>query len=281
MSWVHFADPARIFALHALDAHTCLAATDRGLWRYCADGTWEEAAPALHDVALTAVAATPSTILVGSAEHIARSTDGGESWQLARTPLEGAVLGLALSPTFDQDGTAFAATAQDGVLRSTTHGATWYAWNHGLLDLSINAVAVSPRFAEDQLVFAAAETGLFVSYNGGRAWREIALPFHGSPLTTLAVEDNIEGMRVWVGSEGAGAWIADAPFQTWARVVPEATTINALLPGCLATTQGVFIMREGTTQHLDDIVDAVCIARLAQQLVVGTAETGLWVYRGS
>lgn len=282
MSWRHFDEPARIYALCTLDAHTCLAATDRGLWRYCTDDTWQPASSVLLDVPLTAVAATPTHILVGSAQHIARSTDGGQSWQLARMPIEGAILGLALSPTFEQDGTAFAATAQDGVLRSVSHGATWYAWNHGLLDLCVNAVAVSPDFAEDQTVFAATESGLFVSYNGGRAWREINLPFQDAPLTALAVDIGAEGvLRLWVGSEGAGAWHAPAPFKKWARVLPEASVINALLPAHLAhlaTPQGIFVTQSSSrAQKISAIENAVCLARLGDRLLVGTAEDGLWV----
>ncbi len=81
----------------------------------------------------------------------------------------------------------FAATIGDGILRTRDRGVSWDAWNFGLLDLEVLALAISPDFANDETLFAATATGIFRSPNAGRAWRELQFPDDAGAVLCLAV----------------------------------------------------------------------------------------------
>src|SRR5205085_3031943 len=86
-----------------------------------------------------------------------------------------AVQAVAISPAFQEDGTVFVGTEDQGVFVSTDRGTSWRAMNEGLANLSVNALWVSPRYASDRTVYAGtAGSGVFRSRNGGRTWEQAA-----------------------------------------------------------------------------------------------------------
>ena len=91
------------------------------------------------------------------------------------------------------------------MLRSADHGATWHAWNYGLLDLAINAIAYSPKFDEDETCFTASDYAVFMSVNGGRPWQALPLPIEVSPFAALDITPD---GQLYVATEGHGLWIA-------------------------------------------------------------------------
>ena len=108
---------------------------------------------------------------------------------------------------------------EDGVLRSWDRGASWAAWNFGLLDLNVFALALSPNFTHDDMLFVGAESGVFRSTNGGRAWRETAFPMECAPVLSLALSPNfsVDGC-ILAGTEEHGLWRSGDRGLTWARM---------------------------------------------------------------
>lgn len=279
MNWTHFDEPSAIFALAPRPGGACLAATEQGLWQFDPrQGEWQPIAPQFAQVPLTAVAAHDKTWMVGSNGDIAFSHDGGQNWQLANLPVKARVLGLVISPAFERDGVALAATAEDGVLRSADRGITWHAWNYGLLDLGINAIVTSPEFGEDTTCFAASDYAVFMSINGGRAWQELSMPTQVGPFTSLAMATNHRGAMLYAGTEGNGLWAAAAPFETWQPVKSlRAGEVNFVLPGWAATTSGVYLASNGRWRKVLTQPDVVCMALLDNgTLIAGTAGSGVW-----
>ena len=276
MNWTHSEHPDSTFALAHL-GNGCLAATEQGLWLWNAKKGWQPTASQFAQVAVSAIASFGKTILIGSADGVAFSRDGGATWALATMPVKAHVLALALSPCFESDGIAWAATSQDGVLRSPDHGATWHAWNFGLLDLSVNALVASPNFGEDESVYAATEHSVFISENQGRAWREFGFPNEAGPVTALAI-----GNSQWLiaATEGNGLWQWHA--NTWSRIATlKAENVNGLISTrdavIAATTDGVYSSADTKKwSKLSKVDDGVCLLTLGEQLVVGTAGGGVW-----
>ncbi len=293
MTWTQFAQPQNIFSLAALDHNGCLAGTDQGLWAWQANTQqWQPFATQFSAVPISAVAAAGQTILIGSNGDIAYSTDAGQTWTLASLVVKSHVFGLAMSPNFATDHIALAATAQDGVLRSPDGGESWYAWNFGLLDLSVNSLVFSPDFAEDDTVFAGTDLGVFISQNQGRAWREVGFPNDSGPVVALAMTGP---NTLMAATEGHGLWVAQAPYLAWSPVAAiEADGVNAIiaqnrlnaaaatavaaLGAIVATTSGIFSANKNDKwRRLSKIDDAVSLAMLSNgQLVVGTAGSGVW-----
>ena len=288
MTWKQFTQPENVFSLAALQNGGCLAGTDRGLWAWNPKKKqWQPFATQFEQVPISAVAAVGETLLIGSNGDIAYSKDNGATWTLASLVVKSHVFGLAMSPNFAQDGLAFAATARDGVLRSPDGGETWYAWNFGLIDLSVNSLVFSPNFAEDDTLFAGTELGVFISQNQGRAWRELGFPNDCGPVVALAMADN---ETLLAATEGHGLMQARSPYADWSPVAAiKADGINAILAqnhaNVAATTSGIYsaTQNNGKSQksqkwaRVSNIEDAVALTRLSDNtLVVGTAGSGIW-----
>jgi photosystem II stability/assembly factor-like uncharacterized protein len=225
------------------DDGICFAATAGGLLRSAdAAASFVDAFASLgltERLGTAAVAVSPAfrsdhTVFAGVHGAILRSFDAGSTWQysLLRTPPP-VVTCLVVSPSYEEDGIAFAGTLEDGVFRTADRGSRWAAWNFGLIDLAVLCLAVSPAFAQDETLFAGTETGLFRSANGGRAWRECGLPINTAPVLSLAFSnDYAQDGCLFAGTESNGLWRSTDRGVSWAPV--EALghgAVNALLVG--------------------------------------------------
>lgn len=154
---------------------------------------------------------------------IARTTDGGVTWQAApdeqhRWP----VFDLAISPAVAADGTVYAATGM-GLLRSTDRGVTWsHLWGglpgceHGSV-CTVDRVWLSPNFAADGLMLALHHQGiLYRSASRGDAWTQ-ALPqvvtaagfvrtASGVPAILAAQFDGVSTTRLMHSVDGGATW---------------------------------------------------------------------------
>jgi hypothetical protein len=167
----------------------------------------------------TALALSPAfeqdnTLLIGTTTGPMVSTNGGKDFQMSSLPRSSThVVALELSPNFLQDGIAFAGTLEDGVLVSQDRGKSWAAWNFGLFELEIVSLALSPDFARDETVLISTTSGLYYSYNGGRAWRELDFPSDAQPILSLVFSPNSrDEMLVFAGTESSGMYRAADPL---------------------------------------------------------------------
>jgi hypothetical protein len=269
--------PKLIRALAVESADACLAATDAGLWRWRASaqgqGSWSSIAPQFETVPLlsVAVSADQHTIWIGSEGDLAVSRDDGASWGLATLPIRAEILAIAPSPTIATDGLLLTATTRDGVLRSTDGGATFHAWNFGLLEMGINALTLSPAFADDGCALAASDHAVFISRNGGRAWRELDMPTSAAPFTALG----FDGDTLLIGTESAGLWrmanVNSAPVRVAAF---KSASINVIEGAFLATPDAVFV-RAGDAWRAIDQRGALCLARVGGHLLASDDQPGL------
>lgn len=295
-TWQQVGSPPVIFALARLGSQGWLVGTNEGLWRYH-DGSCEILSEALRAAAITAAAAPPTyphhnLIMVGSVDGIARSIDGGQTWSSATLSQPSQVSQIVLSPEFESNGIAFAATLEDGVLRTTDYGVRWHSWNFGLLDLETLALAVSPNFAEDETVFAATGTGLFRSINGGRAWRELpfagegpeaeeALPLSGVAMTRDMVAVATESKGVFYSRDGGDTWFKRNAFrggQTFTLAASgDGTRLLLATPAAIALSADSGATWQRIAKPPDNVI-AVAIDDNGTVLC-GTQEDGLWVCR--
>jgi photosystem II stability/assembly factor-like uncharacterized protein len=250
------------FAVPASFSHdgnrTCFAARTLGLFRSSDGGqTWESAYTSLNTreaLPTTAIALAPDfnhepTVFAGLNGAILRSYDGGTNWQRSRLPTPSpAISALAIAPNYVEAGIVFAGTNEDGVLVSNDRGKNWVSWNFGLLDLNILCLAISPDFATDETLFAGTESGLFSSTNGGRAWKEVALPIGFDAILSLAIslrfaQDN----TLFVGTENNGLLISRDRGKSWQPLTEtiSAAPVNQILLSPAAPTREIFILHGG------------------------------------
>jgi photosystem II stability/assembly factor-like uncharacterized protein len=290
LKWQRIDGPNSIFSISQAGQVGWFVGTEQGVWSYGA-GACAILSEALRPAAITA-AVTPPTypqlpyIFVGAADGIARSADRGETWVSPNMPQRSHVSQIALSPAFPEDGAAFAATLEDGVLVTTDHGQNWHSWNFGLLDLEVLILAVSPNFSVDETVLAGTASGLFRSTNGGRAWRELAVPESAMPLSglgfvqgTLVSASESDGLSY--SKDGGDTWQKRAAFRSGQinalGVSADGTTLAIATPTVVAVSAdagATWQRAEGKTPP-----GIVSVAPLANGAVLaGTQQDGLWRY---
>ncbi len=224
-----------VYAL-AESAGAIYAARASGLYR-SADGgaTWKNATTALQSggsFTVAAVAARGSAVFAGSPGAVLCSYDDGESWQLvglASPPPN--VTALEISPNYTEDGLVAAATAEDGVFISTDRGAHWTAWNFGLIDHHVFALAFSPGFAADRTLYAGTESGICRSKNGGRGWQELPFPMDAAPVLCLELSPHFTGDGLlYAGTEKNGLVVSGDFGMNWrpGTVSGPSTAVHAI-----------------------------------------------------
>ncbi len=210
------------------------------------NGQWVPYIAGLPVSGVAALASAGKWLLAGGAEGIARSVNGGVTWQFAAIQgTAGAISTLVTSPSFEQDSSALAATLTGGVLRSEDSGQTWTAANFGLGDFEVTALLWQPN----DTVLAATVNGIYRSPNGGRAWRETA----GNEGQAVAALVQLPDGRLLAALEAGGLLISDdgARWSELAHDLPdeiEPAALCVLDDGALllgAVDSGIFRSDDG------------------------------------
>lgn len=204
----------------------------------------------------TVVALDDGVIYAGGNRGIARSLDGGVSWERVLDRYD--VRGLAAAGR-----SVYAATAT-GFLRGTGFGAHWRALGRGLASLDLAALALDPS-RPIVLYAGGAGGGVFRSADGGLSWSSTpAARGVPSPRAVLAPQDG----AVLAAADGEGVWRSDDSGVTWSlssrglRARPVSGVVADPRPGILyAGVPGRGLMRSddggsswrtlGADLHLD------------------------------
>lgn len=140
--------------------------------------TWSSAFPDEFGANIAVKRGNPAVAVAALRDRVARTRDGGQSWQTLAIPWsEWTVSLLWLS-----DGVLTAGTARGRFYRSEDEGDSWLGGfselpPHGVLDLAAVA-AISPD--SPPRLLAGSWVGLFSSQDGGQSWQRLA-PAVGSP----------------------------------------------------------------------------------------------------
>lgn len=239
----------------------CYAACASGLYRSQDAGARWDLLRTSPEPLTTAVAVSPAfaedrSLFAAVKGGVLRSADGGDTWFTAGFPAPPPLFSsLVVSPGFERDGFLMAGTLEDGLFSSSDRGVRWQPWNFGLFDLNVLCLALSPTWIEDETAYAGAETGLYRSTNGGRAWRHSGFPAELSPALCLAsLGDGRSGStRLLVGTEDNGLLASCDQGETWERLAADALSgaVNQLH---VAVTDGValYAMTSDGVMRSDD-----------------------------
>ena len=146
------------------------------------------------------------------------SLDLGKSWQKGKPSwdVEGTVTGMATSPAFRTDGTAFAAIDGGALMATRNNGKTWEDASFGLSSMLVFSVAVSPDWSRYETMWASTEEGVYVSRNGGRAWRATDLADKDDVVDALAVSPAFaDDQTVYAGTESGALHVSTDGGRRW------------------------------------------------------------------
>lgn len=162
--------------------------------------SWEES-PDLSGCDVFSVTSLAGGKAVAATDQgVALSDDGGASWRLVGTDLEGVISAAAI-----EDGhrtVLLAGVADTGVFRSEDGGETWTTANAGLTGAPFVGLLLSPDFERDQTVYAyGLQTFFGVSGDGGQTWT-----MRNDDLEAAIAVAELPGGRRVVSSEPDAYW---------------------------------------------------------------------------
>ena len=163
------------------------ATRDHGVYRSRDGGvTWELTALEVmktdqtdnhyRKLALSPLYPVDPTIYCGAFEGLYRTSDAGASWVEANLIPTRIGRGVAYSPNFAEDRTAFAINYGNPMVASTDGGTTWEVRSTDVGSMAMYHVEVSPRFAEDRVVMMGAIDGVRRSEDAGQSWERVVMP---------------------------------------------------------------------------------------------------------
>jgi photosystem II stability/assembly factor-like uncharacterized protein len=137
----------------------------------------------------------PDVLYAASGGGLARSTDGGASWQV----FDAGMSILAIDHLAVSSGTVYAVAGAD-LYRGNSFGSAWnlaFPQANSAPSLTITDLAVDPE--NPSRLFAAVDGRLISSRTAGRGWRNVALPDATcNQLTNVAVAPS-DGRTVYAG----------------------------------------------------------------------------------
>lgn len=143
----------------------------------------------------------PANIIIGFASGIAYTLDGGYTWPVSTSTINGNVANFAVSPAYATDSTIIGGTSTGYVYKSTNKGVTWTG---AVVETgATNAlVAFDPAFATSKAYYAAATTAAVTEvYKYGTSWKSIYTGTGTNPTGiavgadgTLYVADSLGGI---------------------------------------------------------------------------------------
>jgi photosystem II stability/assembly factor-like uncharacterized protein len=125
---------------------------------------------------------------------------------------------MAVSPGFARDGLILAGL-DNGQLRAVKASDLKWSNAPAALDkLNVEAIALSPDYANDRTVFiGSGRTGLFVSTNGGKAWQETNFPARDTGVGHLciALSPDYANDKIVFASAGGQVFRSDDGGANW------------------------------------------------------------------
>ncbi|NNG00368.1 MAG: hypothetical protein HKM93_13360 [Desulfobacteraceae bacterium] len=223
---------------YASDKTIFLGTRKNGVLRSTNDGMsfksiWKSQGDEVDSVIVSPEFPEDKTVFLSSSvgSGVYRSSDGGDTWKDAGNGLEydGNTIVLAISPNFKTDETLFAGTTE-GIFKTIDMGGKWRKLPNPSGDTDyVEAISISPNYAEDlEVLVSVRGKGLFKTNDGGETFRPIGtaliaenysltqyqdFPERSTPIKyspSYAVDRTIyaiSGDKLFVSENGGEDWI--------------------------------------------------------------------------
>jgi hypothetical protein len=248
------------------------------------DGLFRIEAGELTDVpqpmsSLACCAACDEALLVGGSPHGVAFRMAGGDWKAGWVDYTTSpALAIAPAPRCEQSGVLLAATAGEGILRSTNRGRTWQLCNFGMRDFTVLTVAWAPppparAWPAREVAFAGTEHGMYRSPAAGLGWQQVAGLEDAIQAIAVSPEFHSDGV-VLAGGEESGLWRSSDAGRRFAMVagLPGRIDAIALASGrwVVATPDGIWTSRDAVAwSQLSGSPHALCLQQTAEGVWAG------------
>jgi photosystem II stability/assembly factor-like uncharacterized protein len=190
--------------------------------------------------AISALAFSPKdakVIWAGTSNGLLQLTKGGNDWtNVAPADFQNTQIAKIEASSSDparafavlgggRGGGPGGGAAKPRIYRTDDYGKNWKAVTDGLPDGAAHAIAEDPD--NRNLVFAAVESGVFVSFNGGDRWQSLDLNLPVASYRDLAIEQN----TLVLATFGRALWALDnlSPLRELASKASQISAANTYL----------------------------------------------------
>jgi photosystem II stability/assembly factor-like uncharacterized protein len=143
--------------------------------------------------------------------YVCLTKDNGAHWQnITPTGLQECLINAIEVSPFDK-ATAYIATTRykfndhkPGLYKTTDYGKTWIKIDNGIPNGAFTRVVREDVIRKD-LLFAGTETGIYISWNGGKNWEPFQMNLPVCPITDLRIHQG----NLIVSTSGRSFWILD------------------------------------------------------------------------
>jgi len=161
--------------------------------------------------------------------HITK--DGGATWtNITPEGVKGTLVNAIEVSPFDK-ATAYIAVNKYKfndftplLYKTTDYGKTWIKITEGIPYGAYARVVREDTEVKD-LLYAGTETGFYISYNGGKAWKQLQLNFPVTPITDLKLHQN----HLLASTQGRAFWVLD-DLTAIRKNASSIKAVTALLP---------------------------------------------------
>ena len=208
------------------------------------------------------------------------SRDGGQTWESAYATLNAnerlPTTSVAIVPNFERERTVFAGL-NGAILRSHDGGTNWQPSRLPSPPPAISALAVSPAYAEDGIVFAGTnEDGVLVSNDRGRNWTAWNFGLLDLNILCLGISPDFATDETLFAGTESGLFRSTNGGRAWKEVLLpigfDAILSLAFLPnfaqnGTLfvgTENKGLLLSRDGgkSWQHLTETISAAPVNQI-------------------
>ena len=246
--------------------------------------TWTASPSVSGDNRILTIAVSPSDkdlifvstvdFLLSNAPTVAKTTDGGQTWEEITGLPDRNASDIAFDPIDDQIVyITFSGFFTDHVYKTTDGGLTWNSISNGLPDVPTNTIVVDPL--DGNIIYVGNDLGVYCSTDGGNSWELFS---GGLPDAVLVMHLSISpsNRKLRVATHGRGVFQGDLidPALTATKNLEKIGLKNlTTFPNPVVDQSTVrFYLEQKTEIHLSLVsVDG----KTNQVLFTGTKESGV------
>ncbi|MDJ0729733.1 MAG: YCF48-related protein [Crocosphaera sp.] len=182
--------------------------------------SWEKVNQGLETLKIESVAISPNdpdlVLAEGTEGGLYKTDDGGKSWT---SVIDGKTKVTAMAFFPNNDSQIILGDNQGNLHLSSDKGQNWQLMGKPQDSGAINAVAISPNFATDQMILIGTDQGIFKSVDLGKSFTNISQGNLDNNIRDIVIKSGENNnLKIFVSTKDTGVFESEDEGKTWAKI---------------------------------------------------------------